>query len=736
MQHNDVARVPTLPEESAVTPGYETEKPTYEDEKKGQQYTQTTLDIQTVDDHYIPGDPLPLDASLPEEDSQLTLRAVIVGVGLGALVSGSNTYLGLKTGFTFGPQLLGGIGGFLILKPLSKVIPQTLPAWFGVGHFGPRENVACQTAATAAGGLSAMTVAGFPAMYQLGLLGAKPSDDFGKLLGFGFAVAFYGMTFAIPLRSFFILRQRLVFPTPTATAYAIRSLHSTGSGAEDAKRKGKWIAYSFLAAFLQKIASTYAPGILYDWHFFYWIATWGAPRAQYLDNWGWLYELTPAFWGAGILSGVNASVSFYLGSIFAWGIIGPALIATGRAVGRNTEIEGSNIPYRNYNSMTPKYPTTTETSPRYNLLWLGVLMMIVCAFVELAVEWRVIAAGFSPMVMAIRNKLRVRKGLEPIEAKQKPLTDPAPKKDQVPWYVWVGMTAVASVLTCVIMGVLYKVNVGLSILGLVLAFIFCFIGVLGAGVTDINPITACAKAAQLVCGGATAGKYAIDPVTGLNTHAMNVNLLVGMVAGSAAGQAVDMTGDLKTGHLIGAKPVAQYWAQFCGAIASVFLCFGFFVLFTAGSPCIIDLDADECQYLVPSATAWRAVAIAVTSNKLPVPTTSGILAITFSVGGALIIIFRAMFCPQKYKGYVINPSAFALAFVLPQTTYGAAMVTGALGAWLWKRKRPEQYEAAAYALAAGMLTGEGLGGVVQAILYVANAGLDKISGIGCPGGSC
>jgi hypothetical protein len=61
---------------------------------------------------------------LPEETHQLTVRALVVGALLGCvgqcgcyqlsfiiantrLVGASNIYLGLKTGFTFGPQLFG-----------------------------------------------------------------------------------------------------------------------------------------------------------------------------------------------------------------------------------------------------------------------------------------------------------------------------------------------------------------------------------------------------------------------------------------------------------------------------------------------------------------------------------------------------------------------------------------------------------------------------------------------------
>lgn len=51
--------------------------------------------------------PFPIDQYEIEETHQLSFRAVAVGCVLGAVVGASNIYLGLKTGFTFGPQLFG-----------------------------------------------------------------------------------------------------------------------------------------------------------------------------------------------------------------------------------------------------------------------------------------------------------------------------------------------------------------------------------------------------------------------------------------------------------------------------------------------------------------------------------------------------------------------------------------------------------------------------------------------------
>lgn len=62
-----------------------------------------------------------------------------------SIVGASNIYLGLKTGFTFGPQLFGAIFGFAIIKPLSRILPESgLLGRFLGGPFGPKENCTVQ----------------------------------------------------------------------------------------------------------------------------------------------------------------------------------------------------------------------------------------------------------------------------------------------------------------------------------------------------------------------------------------------------------------------------------------------------------------------------------------------------------------------------------------------------------------------------------------------------------------
>ena len=66
------------------------------------------------------------------------------------------------------------------------------------------------------------------------------SPDIGKLITFSACTAYYGLFFAIALRKFYILKLKLIFPSPTAVAYTIRSLHAGGAEAEaSGRRKAK-----------------------------------------------------------------------------------------------------------------------------------------------------------------------------------------------------------------------------------------------------------------------------------------------------------------------------------------------------------------------------------------------------------------------------------------------------------------------------------------------------------------
>ncbi|MCJ1436204.1 hypothetical protein MMC27_005582 [Xylographa pallens] len=657
----------------------------------------------------------PIDPNEELETQQFTVRAVLVGCLLGGVIAASNVYLGLKTGWTFGASLFGSIFGYAILKPLSKALPKH----FGGGYFGPKENVCCQSAATAAGSLGLLFTSGFPAAYQLGLLGASPQADFGRLITFTFCCAFYGMAFAIPLRKFYILKQKLVFPSAVAAAHTIRSLHVGKNAEANAKKKTNALIIAFCAAITLRCVSEYAPGILWDWHWSWTLYSLGWKWIIAVESWNWVWEWTPAFIGVGMLTGLNASWSFLGGSALAWGIIGPALVTTGKAFG---EAVSAQYPgYMNYNSMILADPVNAP-SPRYWLVWPGTMLLLCGSFAEVGANYRTLFYSLVQMLQPLFKRFRS------VEVDEKDLIyDPAPAHEQVPWWQWTGLIVLSAFFSCLVLALQYGQSVGVTILSIVFAFIFSFIGCESSGRTNITPVTSIGNASQLVIGGVTRGKYPTK-------DAQMLNLAGGMLALGASEQSADMLGDLKTTHLLRASPRVQFYAQLCGAVVSIFMSVGMYVLFSAAYPCINDLSVTGlCSFPAPDVGAWRAIAVAVTSPTLPIPPSSGYTSIAFGVLAILVTVVKYRFVPVDKHVWVPNMNAIGIAFILNTTTYPTAMAFGSTIAYLWRRNYPMAFGMYCYAVAAGFIAGEGLGGIVGAVLQVA-----KVSGnyygtaVGCP----
>ncbi|EAU89388.1 hypothetical protein CC1G_11084 [Coprinopsis cinerea okayama7 len=668
--------------------------------------------------------PFPVDPDEPIETHQLTFRAIFVGCCLGAVVGSSNIYLGLKTGFTFGAQLFGAIFGFAILKSVSKIVPESgiLGKFLG-GPFGPKENCTVQTAATAAGGLGILFVSAVPAMYRLDLLSEDPAKDIGKLIALTVCAGFFGVFFVIPLRRYYIIHQKLTFPTPAATAYTIRQLHKGKSGAVVAKKKSLALLYTFLGVFAYKVATGYAPGIIYDWHIGWTLYQLGWKGAISIENYGWIIEFTPAFFGAGMLSGLNASWSFFGGAIMAWGIIAPSLIKNGLAFGRpNPELPEYVSYYAMVFTNTDDY--IDRPSPRYWLLWPGVFIMLLYSFADIFV-------GLLPFLTAMKAST-LKKYLDPrgwfVRGNPEDDEDKTPHEDRVP-FLWWSVGLLASTITSVaILATLFHMNVGTALLSLILGFIFSFIAVQSAGHTDVNPVSTVAKASQLVFGGISKG-------TGMAEQpAQTINLVSGIIAAGSAAQASDMCGDLKTGYLLRAKPRNQFIAQLCGSVVAVFLTCGLFLLFTKATPCILkEVEGELCTYGAPSVAAWAAVALAVTRPRLPVPPSSGYTAIGLGIASVLTVFARHWLIPKKYHAWVPNWNAIGLAFVVPQVYYPIAMAVGSIFNFFWLKRSPATFDLYMFPISAGLLAGEGLGGVLQALLAIVGAdGATYGTAVGCP----
>ncbi|KAI1346060.1 OPT oligopeptide transporter protein-domain-containing protein [Xylaria sp. FL0043] len=730
-----------VPEASAVTGPTEMQV----DEK----YDDLKVDEKEVDEELDLYVPLKMDPNIPPEDNPLTARAVVVGILLGALVNASNLYLGLKTGFTFSANIFGSIFGYGIVKLLSK----NCHNWPILGgSFGPQENSIIQAAATGSGGIAGIFVAGIPAIYRLHAIEGTPRENFGPLITITLVCSFFGLFFVTPLRKFFIIRVarelKLLFPTPTAVALTIRSMHAGAAGAQEAISKLKALSLAFSAALIQRVASYYAIGILYDWHPFTWIHIWskGTSWALNIESWGWYWEWTPAFIGSGILIGLNAAISLFAGAVLAWGIIGPVLVHYGECIGKQLYPDepywSSLYTFASLSNLGHETP-----SPRYWLLWPGVLIMVATSIAELLVQYKVLAHAGKAAWKAIcggLNDLKVKLGGQPsayLEAQASKyaddpnmVKDSARIEDQVPMWQWMLGLVASIVVAIIVFHYQWGMNPGLTILACLLGFLFSFLAIQIGAVTDQTPLTAASKASQLVFGAATSGKgYSI-------VDAQRINLVAGGLASGAADVGNALTSDFRTGFLLSTPPNKQWYAQSMGTLISVFLAPGLFVLFTTAYPCILDGEAEHCPFGVPSVAAWAAVAQAVTDPAVHIPWSSGIFSIVMAVVCVAQVVVRHFYLVGErewVRNYLPNWGAIALSFVLPSPVFTTASLFGALLAFAWRKWKLSSFELYGYAVAAGFIAGEGLGGVVGAILQIAGVSGDVLgTNVGCPANEC
>jgi OPT family oligopeptide transporter len=163
------------------------------------------------------------------EGTHFTLRGTIVGILIGVIICFSNTYFGLQTGWVSGLAMPASLIGFAVFKSMSRFL--TRP-------FTPVENVLVQTVAGAVGTmpLGCGFVGVIPALeFLLKKSEGAPLDmEIWRLVVWSLGICLFGVVFAVPLRKEVIVREKLKFPSGTATALVIGMLHgATGENPRD-----------------------------------------------------------------------------------------------------------------------------------------------------------------------------------------------------------------------------------------------------------------------------------------------------------------------------------------------------------------------------------------------------------------------------------------------------------------------------------------------------------------------
>lgn len=673
------------------------------------------------------------------DGTNFTFRGVLVGCLIGIIICFSNTYFGLQTGWVSGMAMPASLIGFAIFKSISRYL--VLP-------FTPVENVLVQTVAGAVGTMP----------LGLGFVGVMPSLQFllkksegapvdlslWRLFVWGVGLCLFGVVFGVPLRRQVIIRERLKFPSGTATALMISVLH--GGAKDDAgkdreietqgteereellreserddqlsqpeerdiradwKRQIRLLVIAFTGSGAYTFIQYFLP-ILHKLPIF----------GTYLANsWEWTLNPSPAYVGQGIIMGPATTFHMLLGAIVGWAILSPVAKHNGWAAGPVSD---------------------WETGSKGWIVWVSLAIMLADAIVNLGwlilrpailhgPEWmKAVQDHYSNssswFELLLGNKFSgymalgasSRNSQSPSTAKARKAPPDEPPDDAPPHHLVSNRSvAILLPLTLIICVICIHVTFGayipisLNILAIVLALLLSVMGVRALGETDLNPVSGISKLTQLVFA-------LITPAGPHQNHSIIINLLAGAVSEAGALQAGDILQDLKAGHLIGASPKAQFYGQLIGSIVGAFVSAAVYKLYVSVYPIPGEL------FEIPTAYVWIFTARLVTGKGLPPMAWQFALLFgaIFTLTTTLRIYLLAYKDSKPWCGKLHPwiPGGIAVAvgmYNTPSFTL-ARTVGGVISLWWvqWKGRG----ETRVIVLASGLILGEGVVSILNLVL--------------------
>ena len=532
---------------------------------------------------------------------QLTPRAVITGMLIGGLMSVSNLYVGLKTGWGLGVTITACIIAYAVFKFLEQIVPA-----YRRRPFSTLENYTMSSAASAAGYMSsAGLVSAIPALY---LTTGRLLEwwEIGLWLA---ALSMLGVFMAIPLKRQLINIDQLPFPSGIATAETLTSMHSEGGEAVVKARS------LFGAAALGAVVALWRDlvgGIKA-------IAGWAIPSEIPFGPGGFARDLLTKYTigiegslimvAAGAIMGLRVAASMLVGSIIFYGIIGPILVERGIA--------------------QPGYRGIVSW-----VLWTSTAMMVSSGLLSFGLKWRTVLRAFGGLGRLVGGTAA-------------PEHDDPLAHIEVPssWFV---VGTLASGAACVLLGHwLFGITWWMGILAVLVTFFLSIVAARATGETDITPIGAMGKITQLM--------YGVVAPSNITT-----NLMTASITSGAASHAADLLTDLKSGYLLGGNPRKQTISQLFGVIAGTIVSVPAYLFVVQRDPTRLGSEALPA----PSAKVWAGVAELLAEGIDALPE-GALAAIAVGAVLGIVLTLLEELGPKKWRPWLPSTTGLGIAGVIP-----------------------------------------------------------------------
>ena len=440
---------------------------------------------------------------------EITIKAIILGILLSALLAGANAYLGLFAGMTVSASIPAAVISMGILNFFrnSNIL----------------ENNIVQTAASAGESLAAGVIFTIPALV---LMGYWTSFDYVAIAKISAIGGLIGILFTVPLRRALIIQAKLQFPEGIATAEVLKAGNEAKSSKSSDSSVGiKTIGFSTLIGGLMKLCQQ---------GFSMWHSAVDGARSIGGAVFGIGTELSPALLSVGYIVGKNIAILVFAGGLISWVVAIPIYSFIYGFEGEPMEAAGN----------------IWNTRIRY----LGVGAMVTGGI------WSLIKL-IKPLIEGIKSSLDALKQAKVgLELNRQ-------ERDLPMNYVFIGLIALLLPVFLIYLEVLKSIPLAalLSLVMMIFGFLFSAVASHMAGVvgSSNNPVSGVTIATILF----TSLLLLAFLGTGSGIGAAS-SILVGAVVCCAAAIGGDNMQDLKTGYIVGATPWKQQVMQVVGVLSS------------------------------------------------------------------------------------------------------------------------------------------------------------------------
>ncbi|XP_028786145.1 probable metal-nicotianamine transporter YSL6 [Neltuma alba] len=628
---------------------------------------------------------------VPEWKDQITVRGLLVSAVLGSLFCIITHKLNLTVGIIPSLNVAAGLLGFFFVKTWTSFMSRL---GFFTKPFTRQENTVIQTCVVAcyglafSGGFGSSLIAMDERTYQLigpDYPGNRAEDVINPgllwMIGFTFVVSFLGLFSLVPLRKVMVMDYKLTYPSGTATAMLINSLHTKTEAklaGNQVQRLGKYLSISFC------------------WSCFKWFFS-GIGNSCGFDNFPsfgltlfkntFYFDFSPTYVGCGLICPHIVNCSVLLGAIISWGFLWPFI----------SKHAGDWYPASlGSNDFKGLYGYKVFISISL-ILGDGVYNLVKIILITVREMCRANSKQNNlPVVSEVTDD-----GCSELQAEQR-RRDEIFLKDPIPfWFASSGYVCLAAISVATIPMIFPPLKWYLVLCSYILAPALAFCNSYGTGLTDCSLASTYGKIGLFVMASLVGPKGGV--IAGVASCAVMMSIV---------STAADLMQDFKTGYLTLSSAKSMFVSQIVGtALGCIISPLTFWLFWSA-----FDIGSPDGPYKAPYAVIYREMAILGVEGFSELPKHCLALCCGFFVAALVINLARDLI-PKKISQYIPIPMAMAVPFYIG-AYFAVDMFVGTVILFIWERFNRKDAEDYAGAVASGLICGDGIWTIPSAILSI------------------